>query len=86
LTCQQWNDGGDWSGELLKGNAAYLEIDWIEMVYNTSSTRSGESCVVPCRVDGVQKVGFPEGLGLALLPSKWAKFLAIGVLILATVM
>ncbi|KAL2863280.1 glycoside hydrolase family 16 protein [Aspergillus lucknowensis] len=31
-----WGDGGSWSGEMEVGAAAYLEIEWIEILYNTS--------------------------------------------------
>ncbi|KAI1175994.1 glycoside hydrolase family 16 protein [Nemania sp. FL0916] len=31
-----WSDGGDWSGNMTVGDAAYLQIQWIEVVYNST--------------------------------------------------
>ncbi|KAI0166420.1 concanavalin A-like lectin/glucanase domain-containing protein [Xylariaceae sp. FL1272] len=46
-----WSDGGEWSGEMDYQTSAYLQIQWIEMVYNSTeqsddkkrSTYSGSS-------------------------------------------
>ncbi|KAI0971060.1 glycoside hydrolase family 16 protein [Xylaria arbuscula] len=31
-----WSDGGEWSGNMSVGRAAYLQIQWIEIVYNST--------------------------------------------------
>ncbi|KIL84222.1 hypothetical protein FAVG1_12458 [Fusarium avenaceum] len=31
-----WSDGGSWSGNMSVGGAAYMQIQWIDMVYNTT--------------------------------------------------
>ncbi|EKJ78121.1 hypothetical protein NXS19_011606 [Fusarium pseudograminearum] len=31
-----WSDGGSWSGNMSLGDAAYMQIQWIDMVYNTT--------------------------------------------------
>ncbi|KAL4880652.1 concanavalin A-like lectin/glucanase domain-containing protein [Aspergillus karnatakaensis] len=31
-----WGDGGLWTGDIAVGAAAYLEIQWIEILYNTA--------------------------------------------------
>ncbi|KAF2972803.1 hypothetical protein GQX73_g815 [Xylaria multiplex] len=31
-----WSDGGEWSGNMTVGDAAYLQIQWIEIVYNST--------------------------------------------------
>ncbi|KAI1282193.1 glycoside hydrolase family 16 protein [Xylaria sp. FL0933] len=31
-----WSDGGEWSGNMSVGSAAYLQIQWIEIVYNST--------------------------------------------------
>ncbi|KAL3472069.1 concanavalin A-like lectin/glucanase domain-containing protein [Aspergillus californicus] len=33
-----WGDGGSWSGNMTIGSAAYLEIQWIEVLFNTSAS------------------------------------------------
>lgn len=87
LTLNLWSDGGVWSGEMGVGGEAGLQIQWIEMVFNTSGPvtgppgattprrrsadgvgkvgeRRGErGCRVPCTVDGVRRVGWPEYAG-----------------------
>ncbi|KAI1317718.1 glycoside hydrolase family 16 protein [Xylariaceae sp. FL0255] len=37
-----WSDGGVWSGNMSVGKAAYMQIQWIEMVYNSSDVKAGE--------------------------------------------
>ncbi|KAM5351255.1 hypothetical protein ACJ41O_003978 [Fusarium nematophilum] len=32
-----WSDGGEWSGNMSLTGAAYMQIQWIEMVYNSTS-------------------------------------------------
>ncbi|GAW19141.1 hypothetical protein ANO14919_086250 [Xylariales sp. No.14919] len=31
-----WSDGGEWSGNMTIGSEAYLQIQWIEIVYNST--------------------------------------------------
>ncbi|KAI0442043.1 concanavalin A-like lectin/glucanase domain-containing protein [Xylaria telfairii] len=31
-----WSDGGEWSGNMTTGSEAYLQIQWIEIVYNST--------------------------------------------------
>ncbi|KAI1414674.1 glycoside hydrolase family 16 protein [Hypoxylon sp. FL1857] len=39
-----WSNGGSWTGNMSVGAAAYLQIQWIELVYNsTGDPSSGES-------------------------------------------
>jgi hypothetical protein len=35
-----WSNGGSWTGNMSVGNAAYLQIQWIEIGYNTSNEKS----------------------------------------------
>lgn len=73
LTLNMWSNGASWSGNMTIGEAAYLEIQWIEMVFNTSGPATGYDvgnskakrrrsggCGTVCAVDGVRQVGFPE--------------------------
>jgi hypothetical protein len=36
-----WSDGGVWSGNMSVYDEAFLQIQWIELVYNTSGPYSG---------------------------------------------
>lgn len=38
INFNMWSDGGSWSGNMSVGAEASLEIKWIEMVYNSTST------------------------------------------------
>ncbi|KAH8600076.1 concanavalin A-like lectin/glucanase domain-containing protein [Bisporella sp. PMI_857] len=42
LILNMWGNGGSWTGNMTVGDAAYLQIQWIEIAYNTSgpATRS----------------------------------------------
>jgi len=56
-----WSDGNkNWSGILEDGAAAYLEIQWVEMLFNISATPSGKTCKTTCAVDDVTTLGSPE--------------------------
>lgn len=76
LVLNMWSDGGSWSGNMSVGGQAVLQIQWVEMVFNTSGAREGyageqkravmwekradKGCKTICRIDGVQTLGTPE--------------------------
>ncbi|KAL1633585.1 hypothetical protein SLS58_011006 [Diplodia intermedia] len=41
LVLNMWSDGGEWSGNMSVGGAAELQVQWIEMVFNTSGPVGG---------------------------------------------
>lgn len=55
--------GGSWSGNMSVGKEAYLQIQWIELVYNTTgsstSKRDDQSCFNICSIDETEKIGAP---------------------------
>lgn len=66
-----WSDGGVWSGNMTKGESAYMEIEFIEMAFNVSGNNRGYSgrkvkrgkshkCGKICVIDDVAVVGTPE--------------------------
>lgn len=57
LIMNMWSDGGFWSGNMSVGDKAGLQVQWIEMVFNTPDTKSGRGKGVVCSVDEV--VGTP---------------------------
>ena len=84
LVLNMWSDGGNWSGNMSVGDSAELQIQWIELAFNTSGPRGGPGvpgtnkrglsdhpaesvkdssggghCNVTCKIDGVNKTGFP---------------------------
>jgi len=56
-----WSDGGSWSGPMQVGSQAYMQIRWIEMVYNNTDPGSVKSggCKNVCSIDETTKVGTP---------------------------
>ncbi|KZL86467.1 xylanase 3 [Colletotrichum incanum] len=53
-----WSDGGSWSGIMKVGDSAVMQIQWIEMVFNTTEESSSSSK----RDVGLQRHGHgPEG-------------------------
>ncbi|KAH7170227.1 putative xylanase 3 [Dactylonectria macrodidyma] len=38
-----WSDGGEWSGNMSLGGAAYMQIQWLEMVYNATDVGSEDN-------------------------------------------
>ncbi|KAJ9138794.1 Concanavalin A-like lectin/glucanase [Coniochaeta hoffmannii] len=56
-----WSDGGSWSGNMSVNSQAYLQIQWIEMVYNNTDpqfVKSGK-CINVCTIDETSRTGVP---------------------------
>ncbi|KAF2661278.1 glycoside hydrolase family 16 protein [Lophiostoma macrostomum CBS 122681] len=88
LVINMWSDGGVWSGNMTEGSSAEFQIQWIEMVFNTSGPVEGpgfekrkeEGCKTVCKIDGVQTVGTPEKVGAAAAAAvSWGVLLVLGV-------
>lgn len=58
LTLNMWSDGGEWSGEMEVGGVAELQVQWVEVVFNTSGPVDG-----PGSGGGGEKVRRGEALG-----------------------
>ncbi|KAF4617966.1 hypothetical protein G7Y89_g15016 [Cudoniella acicularis] len=43
LIINMWSDGGSWTGNMSLYDEAYLQIQWMEVVYNTSGPYTGSS-------------------------------------------
>lgn len=43
LILNMWSDGGVWTGNMSIYDQAYLQIQWMQFVYNTSGTTGGKS-------------------------------------------
>jgi hypothetical protein len=41
LVLNMWSDGGAWSGNMTVGTSAELQIEWIQVLFNTSGSRDG---------------------------------------------
>ncbi|KAH7054470.1 concanavalin A-like lectin/glucanase domain-containing protein [Macrophomina phaseolina] len=103
LVLNMWSDGGEWSGNMSVNGSAELQIQWIELVFNTSGPvegpggenagagrlvkRKGKRCDVVCRVDGVNKTGFPEiahvsaaSYGLMPTVTPWSLLAVVGLI------
>jgi hypothetical protein len=58
------------------GSAAYLDVQWVEMVFNASPSITGgvfkppapsnSTCKTVCTIDGVKAVGFPQSRSNAI--------------------
>jgi hypothetical protein len=79
-----WSDGGSWSGDMAVGGEAYLQIRWIEMVYNSTdpgTVRSG-GCKNVCSIDETTRIGTPvlmTGGGYTLGVAVWSLFFSLTV-------
>jgi len=56
-----WSDGGSWSGNMSVGGEAYMQIRWIDMVYNSTDPGAGRQggCRNVCSIDETTKIGTP---------------------------
>ncbi|KAK1759992.1 glycoside hydrolase [Echria macrotheca] len=56
-----WSDGGSWSGPMAVNTEAYMQIQWIELVYNNTdpgNVKTGK-CVNVCSIDETTRLGTP---------------------------
>ena len=61
LMFNSWSDGGSWSGPMKVNTEAYLQIQWIELVYNNTdpgNVKTGK-CVNVCSIDETTRLGTP---------------------------
>lgn len=61
-----WSDGGSWSGSMTVGTEAYLQIQWIDIVFNNTNPNSGSHpsthggrCANICSIDQTRTIGTP---------------------------
>lgn len=70
------HSGGEWSGDMVQGESAEFQIQWIEMTFNTSGPVGGpkgkrdmealekrgksKGCEIVCKIDDVETTGNPE--------------------------
>lgn len=67
ITLNMWSNGAAWAGNMKEGDEAFLQVQWIEMVFNTSSQAESSldnSKPVVCTIDKV--VGTPTASSLGL--------------------
>lgn len=70
-----WSDGGYWSGNMSMGGQVALQIQWIEMVYNTTKEDEG-GCGAVCSIDEDETPGsilmlWDNGESGSSRPSPW---------------
>ena len=46
IILNMWSNGGSWTGNMSVDGASYLQIQWIEIVYNTSGPAAGSTNIV----------------------------------------
>ncbi|KAK3902360.1 beta-glucanase [Staphylotrichum tortipilum] len=60
-----WSDGGGWTGNMTRGEAAYLQVQWLEVLYNSTEEGAGKGkskgglCGAVCSVDQTTQLGKP---------------------------
>ncbi|AEO69403.1 glycoside hydrolase family 16 protein [Thermothielavioides terrestris NRRL 8126] len=69
LVLNAWSDGGGWTGNMSRNDAAYLQIQWLEVVFNntevpkTADTKRDAAapagCAAVCSIDKTPQVGKP---------------------------
>ena len=82
-----WSNGGFWSGNMSKGDKAELQIQWIEMVFNTSASSAASSNAgmkkVVCSVDKVGGLTPVPAEGVIMMTGRneWGALLLGGLLL-----
>jgi beta-glucanase (GH16 family) len=63
-----WSDGGKWTGNMTTFDAAYLQVQWLEVVFNSTEAAAAKTkvkrdgaggCAVVCSVDQTPQLGKP---------------------------
>jgi hypothetical protein len=59
-----WSDGGQWSGNMSVHDAAYFQIQWLEMIFNSTAvekraTNGQAACKAICSIDETPQTGRP---------------------------
>lgn len=57
---KMWSDGSAWTGNMSVGGLATLDIEWIDMIYNTSHDAPGQTCKTVCTVDNIENNPIPQ--------------------------
>ena len=58
-----WSDGGGWTGNMTLNDAAYLQVQWLEVVFNNTDVGAKKDadgiCHTVCSVDQTTQLGRP---------------------------
>ncbi|KAL2164614.1 hypothetical protein VTH06DRAFT_3831 [Thermothelomyces fergusii] len=63
-----WSDGGGWTGNMTLFDAAFLQVQWLELLYNRTTEKDGakqdedgdeDGCEIVCSIDETPKLGTP---------------------------
>ncbi|AEO57601.1 glycoside hydrolase family 16 protein [Thermothelomyces thermophilus ATCC 42464] len=65
-----WSDGGRWTGNMTRFDAAYLQVQWLELLYNSTDPdetkrsrrrqqQDGDGCNAVCSIDETPELGTP---------------------------
>ncbi|KAL8723243.1 MAG: hypothetical protein Q9225_000433 [Loekoesia sp. 1 TL-2023] len=57
---KMWSDGSAWTGNMSVGGLATLDIEWIDMIYNTSHDATEQTCKTVCTVDNIENNPIPQ--------------------------
>lgn len=60
---KMWSAGGAWTGNMSVGSLATLDIEWIDMLYNTTHDAPGGSCKGVCTVEKIASNPVPQVAG-----------------------
>ncbi|KAL8990530.1 MAG: hypothetical protein Q9177_000838 [Variospora cf. flavescens] len=63
IQLKMWSDGGSWTGNMSVGGVATLDIEWIDLVFNTSHDAPGAACTRVCTVDNIAYNAVPQVAG-----------------------
>ncbi|KAL8672582.1 MAG: hypothetical protein Q9168_002955 [Polycauliona sp. 1 TL-2023] len=60
IQLRMWSNGGSWPGNMTVGGLATLDIEWIDLVYNTSGEAAGATCKKVCTIDNFARDPRPQ--------------------------
>ncbi|KAL8848433.1 MAG: hypothetical protein Q9221_006540 [Calogaya cf. arnoldii] len=60
IQIRMWSNGGSWPGNMTVGGLATLDIEWIDLVYNTSREAPGATCENVCTIDNFARNPQPQ--------------------------
>lgn len=60
---KMWSNGGAWTGNMSVRGLATLDLEWIDLVYNTTHDAPEPSCKKVCTVDNIANNPMPQVAG-----------------------
>ncbi|KAL8898326.1 MAG: hypothetical protein Q9207_006761 [Kuettlingeria erythrocarpa] len=67
---KMWSDGGAWTGNMSVGGQATIDLEWIDIVYNTTGDAAEGNCEKVCTVENIANDAVPQVAGAQMVTAR----------------